>query len=656
MQIFNYQEDTLLERSALGYGIVILLDKSKAMEKSDTWINSSTLDLDGLCDLYHRFEIPSFQRGYEWNAYNVQRLVYSIYDGREEDTFLGTIQISINDGKAQIVDGRQRLTTVSLFYAVLCKRLGYEPNHPILGLLHDEALSDALGQIAEGKLKQFSTIGNRGDVTRLNRNGKDTAATVESIYLRNACYIDTMLEKAGHFKDHANIDIEKLRKMFSTIFFIVVRIEGKELTQVIRIFDTLNSTGQPLSDEAMFKLRYHSFLLRHYGAQMTSESIMGRINACYDKVETYNHDPGCLIPIKMRDVLHGFRTYLILFDQKKALFDPSDLTLSTLGFFESVFEREALDPTLVDLAAFDFYIDAHIEFYKTFYPKNERYGVDDLQSAIDRVMVDLFAWTRYSSTWALPISLYAYFRNQGLSLDHAYSRACRNVRPLFEALLYYSLIYQKSVKRIKTSFLFDVYRLLPIEDGHKFISRQIVDEEKIRRSYPSFWEKAEQNLYDSYGQAYTLLALLELNDEMKGKKDFGHFFRTVFPFEQKAKRPQIEHIFAKDHFKDNQRLTVNDKSRLNGLGNFVLLEERINKSAYKAELPSLKFNNYQEKSFFRSSTMASVEPLIQEYERALQQGAKLDEPSAWLTFMAKPRFEAMKKTIEDILPLLGTVE
>ena len=277
------------------------------MNDISRWIESETLGLLGFAGKYGKLRIPSYQRGYEWNAYNVQRLVYSVFDGIKEQTFLGTMQIALDEGAYYIVDGRQRLTTLTLFHAVLSKRLGLANSFPLM--VDDPMLEETLRRIENEDLPVFSTINRSFDVNRLNRQGKDEAAKIGDIYFRNAAYINTILE-SPHFQDLKAEDIEE---MFDSIFLIAVSIKERELTQVIRIFDTLNSTGQELSDEAMFKLRYHSYLRSFADEGVTSSSIMEGINAAYAKVDAYNASDDKLIPVAMRDILRGYRTYLQTF-------------------------------------------------------------------------------------------------------------------------------------------------------------------------------------------------------------------------------------------------------------------------------------------------------------------------------------------------------
>ena len=623
-----------------------------ADNEKEKWIGSETLELEPFCAKYGVLKIPSYQRGYEWDAYNVQRLVYSVYDGALEDTFLGTVQISVNEDGVFIVDGRQRLTTLILMNAVLAKRLGIEPNRSLLNFLDDPSLKETLDRIAKSELAVLSTVGGRGDVTRLNRKGKDDSQKEEiekGIYFRNATYINTIFE-SEHFK---KANSEQLEKMFLSLFFIVVGIRNCELTQVIRIFDTLNSTGQALSDEAMFKLRYHSYLRELIDKEKeSSETIVEKINEGYRKVDSYNGSKDKLIPVSMKDVLWGYRTYLLTFPEVMDCLQSSDMVLGTLSFFETLFAKLKQPLEILSLEGFHRYIDYHLEFYRHAYPANQQFGITKSSEAVERTLPDLLAWTRYGNSWALPVAFYSSFRWRGESIERSYSQSIQWAKPIYQTLYFCSVIYQKSLKRIRTDFLCNVMKRKTQEEILAFCSERIRSEEADRRKYkyPSFWNVINQNFYWEYGQAYAFLAVMEVCDEMDGRKDFFAFLNKVFPW-TKVKRPQIEHIFCRKHFENDDSLSEEQKAKLNGLGNFVLLEESINKNTLKDHKPSEKFGG----KFFSESEFSSVKKLRDDYSNLPLDRSKYDSASEWLN-VVDSRFEQMKNTFQSLFPLFKEVE
>ncbi|MBD9149607.1 MAG: DUF262 domain-containing protein [Spirochaetia bacterium] len=68
--------------------------------------------------------IPSYQRPYAWTVEETETLFDNLYEGfktKEKMYFLGTVVLIKTEGNphAEVVDGQQRLTTLSIFVACL---------------------------------------------------------------------------------------------------------------------------------------------------------------------------------------------------------------------------------------------------------------------------------------------------------------------------------------------------------------------------------------------------------------------------------------------------------------------------------------------------------------------------------------------------------
>ncbi|MDS1031392.1 DUF262 domain-containing HNH endonuclease family protein [Porphyromonadaceae sp. NP-X] len=65
-------------------------------------------------------KVPIYQRPYSWEKDNIELLLNDIKDNfNEEEYFLGTIVLTENSPVSEIVDGQQRITSVSLLYACI---------------------------------------------------------------------------------------------------------------------------------------------------------------------------------------------------------------------------------------------------------------------------------------------------------------------------------------------------------------------------------------------------------------------------------------------------------------------------------------------------------------------------------------------------------
>jgi hypothetical protein len=78
------------------------------------------------------YEIPSYQRPYAWKEEQTGELfddLYTFFENEPNDTyFLGSIVLIKEDAKprAEVIDGQQRLTTLTILFAVIASRLSGE--------------------------------------------------------------------------------------------------------------------------------------------------------------------------------------------------------------------------------------------------------------------------------------------------------------------------------------------------------------------------------------------------------------------------------------------------------------------------------------------------------------------------------------------------
>lgn len=83
------------------------------------------IHLDGVSNVLKtkRFRVPAYQRSYSWEREHIQSLLSDVNDAiknKEKEYFLGSIVVTGSaDQRYEVVDGQQRLTTVSLLIAAI---------------------------------------------------------------------------------------------------------------------------------------------------------------------------------------------------------------------------------------------------------------------------------------------------------------------------------------------------------------------------------------------------------------------------------------------------------------------------------------------------------------------------------------------------------
>lgn len=91
-------------------------------------IESITANIKFIKELdFSRFDIPPYQRPYRWTEENVSTLLNCIHANIDKEEYrIGSIIVHEDNGRYNIVDGQQRLTTLSLLFLSLDKDTPYK--------------------------------------------------------------------------------------------------------------------------------------------------------------------------------------------------------------------------------------------------------------------------------------------------------------------------------------------------------------------------------------------------------------------------------------------------------------------------------------------------------------------------------------------------
>lgn len=200
------------------------------------------------------YVLPHFQRQYSWEQPNWQTLLddafalYDEYDPEKEplEHFLGSLVV-INDGNRNgiipafnLVDGQQRLTTISLLLCALRDLI--QDSHPALAKRTDKLLRnpDEDGDIRY-KLLPTTKYGDRDAYTALIRG--ETPLPCESGIPEAYKYLQNQLDQKISSGD---IQPEFLYIVISNCFQVVF-IDLNHDESPYQIFESLNAKGRPLS-------------------------------------------------------------------------------------------------------------------------------------------------------------------------------------------------------------------------------------------------------------------------------------------------------------------------------------------------------------------------------------------------------------------------
>ncbi|GAA9233572.1 DUF262 domain-containing protein [Helicobacter pylori] len=246
------------------------------------------------CELYLKntlkeefyYQIPIYQRPYQWTEENCEKLLDDLFEDyeedRESDYFYGSLVLVKSDPNSKtetydVVDGQQRLSTFILLAKVLADL--YNDCLDPKNLEHlQEGWKD---RHTERKRLSFNTIGSNAeydfqDALDFFDDPHHVSKNDENNYLKNAVCLKDYLRK----KEIKNIN-DFIEWLYSNVKFITIICPS--IDKALRIFNVLNARGLPLNATDIFK----GELLKELAKEEDQKKLVSRWNALSQKC-SYN--------------------------------------------------------------------------------------------------------------------------------------------------------------------------------------------------------------------------------------------------------------------------------------------------------------------------------------------------------------------------------
>ena len=233
-----------------------------------------------------RFEIPRFQRAYSWGADQCDELWRDLFRAQLAGRmhFVGTlIYHEAAPGVLNIVDGQQRITTLSLILAALAQRLG-EAGESFFGI--DEAHVRQNYLLQDGAPKLFPSRTDRATYDAVVGVGDMPDAPSERVVAN--------LERFEEAMGVEGFDAMQLWQGLSSLTVIAARLDSTE--QAPAVFESFNSKGVPLVT---------ADLVRNYLLLAESRREQARLYDTYwNSIQgVFGDDPGSL---KLNNAILGW--------------------------------------------------------------------------------------------------------------------------------------------------------------------------------------------------------------------------------------------------------------------------------------------------------------------------------------------------------------
>lgn len=292
----------------------------------------------------NKFLIPMYQRAYIWSEDECEQLwddIFNFFSGEPDENdeyFLGSIVMYKENGKQNIIDGQQRTTTLSLLIRALYEKAINQKNKNISELIsrlssclwdrnqlngeidfkkphiHSEVAIDSDNELLENILSNQYQLPKEENIDNII---KKSSCNYEKNYLYFIKKIDELAREQP--ADWFNFCLSLLNSC------IVLPIECDGQENALRIFNTLNNRGIPLSDSDIIKGEIFTHL-----TEQEQESFANEWKILESKIKSSKH-------LKSLDFL--FTQYMHILRAKNGDYDTT--TPSTLDFLMGKIKKES---------------------------------------------------------------------------------------------------------------------------------------------------------------------------------------------------------------------------------------------------------------------------------------------------------------------------
>lgn len=492
-----------------------------------------------LTDKHADFLIPDYQRPYAWGedecstlwddlfAFAFPNDDFEQFDSGSDEYFLGPIVTFKNDeGKLEIIDGQQRLTTIMLLLRAFYDKFANMKDKQ--SVKTRAAISECVWKTDEfddpdtDQLKIDSEVASDGDKDEFLRILRTGCAENgwKSAYATNFAFFQKRISQL--VSEWPTYTVYFARRILNNVIMLPIEAESRDTA--LRIFSTLNDRGLPLSDADIFKSQFYKF----YSQRGEKDAFIARWKVLEEGANA------TFRPMRGTPMDELFTRYMYYRRAKKGIKDTT--TASLRDFFSAdayaILKEEG---TLADL-------ETLLAFWQ---------AVDAQQGFSDRVLRRLFVlnyapngmWTYLVSVWFL-----ANCDVDG-SLDED---AFYDFLNLITGFIFAYAIERPGVNALRAPVypeMISIVRHEPVTfPNHRFDARAISE---------------RFHAYEfTNGRPVTksILAWWAFNDPAQPLMDIDTSI-------------EIEHIYAR---KRAEVTPLSDRRNLESLGNKALLEKRVN--------------------------------------------------------------------------------
>lgn len=486
------------------------------------------------------FLIPDYQRPYAWGETECQTLWDDIFsfaipdEGRTDfdsnsEYFLGPIVTYKNEGRMEVIDGQQRLTTLMLLLRAFYSKFGHMQDKASISTKQniEKCLwkTDEFGEPNMRDLKidsDVATDNDKDEFLEILRTG-EVKKGQKSRYAQNFQFfqncIDSFLDKFPSY--FAYLPTRIMNNC------ILLPIEAESQDTALRIFSTLNDRGKPLSDADIFKAQFYKF----YSSIGKKDKFINRWKELEELCEKIFH------PISGTPMDELFTRYMYFVRAKMGI--KSSTTDALRKFYErdgySLLKNEETFEDLVVLANF---------WNEVSNQDKDRFSVNILR----KLFVLNYA---PNSMWTYFVSVY-FMQNRdedGNLEEEAFAKFLDKIT----GFIWTYAVTNPGVNALRTPVYAEMVNI--VNNQPVTFAEYRFDEDKVRSMFNNF------SFHNARPITKAMLTWWAFTDERQGLLSLENAY-------------EIEHIYARN--RQDKEKSLSNPGNLNALGNKALLEKRIN--------------------------------------------------------------------------------
>lgn len=270
------------------------------------------------------YKIPRFQRPYSWDKDNIEDFWNDVIKNKIGQYFLGSMVVYVKGGYRYLVDGQQRLTTITILLAVLRDKfidLGFENQAKGIQKLIERPDLDNDNQYVIQPTTSFPFFQQRIQDFVKEKNVPipgEEEVMLKDAYEQLSSYVSSDIA-ATKTPAASKKRLETIRDALLALLIIYVEVDNEDDAYVI--FETLNTRGKDLTSADLLK-NYLAKLLRQKNSQNDVLSISWeRIRSNIDKID--------LVDVKVETFLYHYWLATKEFTTEREIFKKAKGNLKT---------------------------------------------------------------------------------------------------------------------------------------------------------------------------------------------------------------------------------------------------------------------------------------------------------------------------------------